>query len=413
MSSQPSSTLALETLPVDVIRDILLTLPDVASLDKLIRASPACYRVYQASKDFILFKVLRTQISPQVLREALACFQACKLRQRHDDYVEDFLKYYASHGLPASVPERVSRMLIRFHKTVELLTADFCSAKLAQHPMTNLPNVNYKPPSRTEIIRIQRGFYLFQLSCDLFRSRCRSHGMGSRREVDSDSDDESVMDNAGLLKYLLRHNYSFDDDITPLLDCLPSWKVQEFHGIFGYLDICVRKASRHWEDPQFDEGFALYNGLSFFGRLRAATTQDEREEVLESNEGRVCYNGFIIGFSDRQILDDKDFGNDSDWPDDPDFQDNPDQPNYAFLWPKLLETEPKDLVGCVDAYFRSVLRYSGYSMWDKPRLMAWGVLDEPWDQEWHNKWLRRWCHERLEWCRGGCRDIFELVMENL
>src|SRR5579862_4991735 len=88
MDRQASSPPTFETLPVDLLSEVMLILPDIASLDNLIIASPACYQVYQASKDFIAFKVFCTQISPQIFREALACFQACKLRDRQDDYVE-------------------------------------------------------------------------------------------------------------------------------------------------------------------------------------------------------------------------------------------------------------------------------------------------------------------------------------
>jgi hypothetical protein len=358
---------ALETLPVELTWEILLALPNVSSLDNLIRASPVCYRAYRSSKDAIIFKVLCTEISPQVLRQAIACYEAFQTQFKSIEEIDNFIDHFFKCGLPPSLPAPVSRKIYCFHEIVEFFTADFCSENLQRNPMTGYPDDNYERPSKTEIIRIQRGLYLFQLYCDLFRLRKNPLGQFGIC--------------ASTQAYLFLHR-------------LPRWEVQELGCIFSHLyrrlspvfdqsavhdstlitisGHLLRNAgptprsadlARDLYEPQYIDHMMCYlsHGLYFLHRLLGLQTLSERTNLLKSHFG---HDPDFLGTALAHDLFSRRVEHSED------FSDDPDRPNSAWLsfWSRN-EGNP---------YAAADLWQWGYAMWDKPRLTAWGVLDSFW-----------------------------------
>jgi hypothetical protein len=156
-----------------------------------------------------LFELPYAKIPPQVLQAAWACSRESYLwgwcGECASGCIRNFVAGfdYLYRGLPP--PRPLQKKLINFHKIVERFTEDYCSTILEYHPITRKPEVNYKSPSQTEIIRIQRGLYLYQLFCD-FQQQCKS------RETD--------------------WQYS----ACSLADKLNSWEAEELDCIYNFLE---------------------------------------------------------------------------------------------------------------------------------------------------------------------------------
>ena len=138
----------------------------------LIRASPAAYRFYLLSQNSIQAAVLANDLPPQVLSTAVACAQAQDVATGNPlDIFQITLK--TSLHSNADLNERVLARLVKTSFSILHLQSvvdrciqdfvDFCALVCTE--LNGLKNND--GTSRTELHRLRRGFYRFELLCRL------------------------------------------------------------------------------------------------------------------------------------------------------------------------------------------------------------------------------------------------------
>jgi hypothetical protein len=180
MAEQPRC-LSLESLPIELRSLILQNLPDIRSLISSLLAHSSLYDAFRDDHT-ITVKVLKNQISPpSLLYHALAVHQSASLRPRSRHQVQELLNSYhktASTQLFCLLPQVSLSDALRMAKIYEhvvFFTANFVSVTLPLLSSSkDTQDSLLAPPSPSELHRIQRSFYRFELYCNLFRRHRRS-----------------------------------------------------------------------------------------------------------------------------------------------------------------------------------------------------------------------------------------------
>ncbi|MCJ1473543.1 hypothetical protein MMC13_002194 [Lambiella insularis] len=199
--------LTIEGLPYELKVAILTRLPDLATLSALIHASPSFHQVYAAERVKVLSTVTIRDIDPALLPEALATLNSAKLTfegttgtKTWETFLDDYARKRRDNVLtPSEKFERASRLktradfladyarkrmgnvpaprdldfddilqLAHMRMTIHILTADFCRSAINCYPGFVAGHLDEVPLSPTECFRIHRGFYRYQLYCNLF-----------------------------------------------------------------------------------------------------------------------------------------------------------------------------------------------------------------------------------------------------
>ncbi|GAM86199.1 hypothetical protein ANO11243_042110 [Dothideomycetidae sp. 11243] len=163
-----SQLCALPAVPPEILALILLQLPDLKSLHA---ASTSCWAFNNAlhiSRRSITEQVLCTQIGSDVLPEAIAADETSTSTfipsRQSIGQLMSHLKQRRATKQPSSL-DRVHRMA-HFHRTVQDLTDSFVNVVLTT--AGTYPNSTHLELTPRERQRIERGFYLFQIYCNLF-----------------------------------------------------------------------------------------------------------------------------------------------------------------------------------------------------------------------------------------------------
>ena len=164
----------LELLPPELIQHIL-GLPPVATslLSSILTCSPL-YKAFIKVEVPVTSKVVRNVINKEVLPEAVATWKSSRLapwtKESLQNFADDQLR---SRQAPQSLWTLSEALpLADFHRYVEYFTLDFASQTLARLGDSSTSNtVLSNSPSSSELHRIQRAFYRFEIYCNLFRSR--------------------------------------------------------------------------------------------------------------------------------------------------------------------------------------------------------------------------------------------------
>lgn len=203
-----SQAKCIESLPVEIQRQIIFCLPSLASLGAIIRASPVFYSLFQSEPKNFIANCLILGLGDGFLdaSTAQAAMQDDFQRQRRDamkmrrepSLTWPFLESYRKkvEELPCnawihsiSLPEAVQ--MAKFHRSrVEPIVERYASWALgnigASGRPTNLSN--------TERMRIQRAMYRFQILCDVFGNRLKDDNLSANRPR-----------HLGCLRFLARH----------------------------------------------------------------------------------------------------------------------------------------------------------------------------------------------------------------
>lgn len=187
--------LCIESLPVEIQRQIMLCLPTLGSLGAIIRASPVFHSLFQSEpKNFIahcLINILGDTFLDACT--ARAAMQDDFQKERRDamklghetSIIWPFLESYRKkvQQLPCnswihsiSLPEAIEMAM--FHSsTVEPLVEEYTSWALANLGASGKPT----DLSRTERMRIQRAMYRFQIVCDVFGNKPKDGNVSDQR----------------------------------------------------------------------------------------------------------------------------------------------------------------------------------------------------------------------------------------
>lgn len=194
-AARDASAKCIETLPVEIQRQIMLCLPSLTSLGAIIRSSPVFYSLFQSEPKNFIANCLILCLGDAFLDActARAAMQDDFQKERRDamkmrrelSFIWPFLESYRKkvEELPCnawihsiSLPE--ATQMATFHiSAVEPLVEQYASWALA-----NLGTpVKETSLSRTELMRIQRAMYRFQIVCDVFGNRLKDGNLSTNR----------------------------------------------------------------------------------------------------------------------------------------------------------------------------------------------------------------------------------------
>lgn len=242
---------SVESLPVEIQQIILHQMPDFGTLQALISASPLYLKAYRSQACSILSDVLRRSIHPDVLFDALAIEDVLKLPRNYDAYVpglKAFIEQYKTTralqdgGLKPVGPSNTEK-LWDFHLSVIDVTKDFCEYALSTHPVTGESLHQYTALSPSEICRIHRAFYRYELFTRLFHTPDIYLEEQEVRHRDRDSDSDRI--SLALQRDSIR-SLDSQDMSWLFLALFKTWEVEEL--------ACVRDYIMH----RYDELYKVY-----------------------------------------------------------------------------------------------------------------------------------------------------------
>ena len=297
----------LESLSLDVKVDIFKAVPDVASLISLVLTSASFYDIFKTFAPQILSAVLSNEISAAIMDDASFTWNSSLLPEQSIAGVLDFLDIYHPHPeitagqitqpkLAASTLDD-ALAISKLHSNVRFFTEGFCSSMWSRrpfevcpftskrpdqiHPVSELPNRSCNKVSDTEIIRIMRAFYWFQLHCNLYRKCCHS-------------DDESTISD----REEEREHFAINDTVRKtFFNKFYPWEIEQLCSVHEYLN---RKLAPAFEDmvehdvswtnvvPYDDENgrnddkeLYISKGLDFIRRIIQAETFEARKTIFD------------------------------------------------------------------------------------------------------------------------------------
>ncbi|KAI0012653.1 hypothetical protein F4779DRAFT_632864 [Xylariaceae sp. FL0662B] len=159
---------AIERLPEEVLAMILRYLPDVRSLKSAVLSAKVFHIAFSPVKENITAQVRLNEIDPTVLRLAAIAVKAESDEAYNEEQCNDFIKQHLRPELP--IPDVFSRAelykISALHGCIEDLAVEFGSWALSKAP--GFPSKFTGPPSRAEMSRIQRAFYLYHIAFTLY-----------------------------------------------------------------------------------------------------------------------------------------------------------------------------------------------------------------------------------------------------
>lgn len=168
--------LSLDGLPFEMKLAILHQITDLASLQALTSASPSYHRVCGSASHSILSSVLLNHVHPDLLFDVLSIADIMKLARDYEPYGAQFKSFVERCKTKPKEPLTIQgldsetlEMLADVHLAVHHATNQFCRAALSYLPVTRKDLTSYRPLSHSEIRRIHRAFYRYELFCILFR----------------------------------------------------------------------------------------------------------------------------------------------------------------------------------------------------------------------------------------------------
>lgn len=208
-----------DRLPAGLITPILLELPNTQSLYSLIRASPKAYQVFLTSKERFLISIMRQTIQPAAFFDAMAAVKASQLREKGPNRREvmAFLRKYENRR-HKSVEQELKLLdaatavsLCQLYRSTQCFISDLASRsnfylrrcgdrrfrKVHSTPRDDFsfPKINgfdglwrgketipgdrnfiYVPLTDTEVGRLQRAFYRYELYAKIFSSDMEYNG---------------------------------------------------------------------------------------------------------------------------------------------------------------------------------------------------------------------------------------------
>ena len=164
----------ISRLPVELLRLILVALPDVDSLYSAIRSSSLWHQAFVHDKVRITSKVLLNAIDVEILPELLAAVASSSINPApqepgSEESIGSFVAQYI-HQSVTTLPElgtlRTALKVYKVFQQVEWFTEAFFNAALeTPHWPSEVPKT---APSSSERWRVNRTFCRFVIYCNIF-----------------------------------------------------------------------------------------------------------------------------------------------------------------------------------------------------------------------------------------------------
>ncbi|KAI1371051.1 hypothetical protein F4677DRAFT_436620 [Hypoxylon crocopeplum] len=361
----------VEGLPLELVRMVLSALSDVASLQAAVLSCPLFYHPFLEAETAITTPVLLNQIDANVLPKALATFESSQLRPHDTDpktweAVTDFVTRNLRQRpcAPTSWSLLKALRLERLHFHVDRLTKKFVEVALTNPPL----NPSTSTATCQERCRIERALFRFELYCNLFRE-----SMGVQPSI------------YGEQKQLFFANFAPWENEQ--LGCIHDFLVRAVSPAFNDIaehdvawGVFQVEYSNRVDSPFIQEVLSL--GLEKLHQIVNAETYEERWRLLNSRE---CPNATVSflhdGLQGANERNDNIFLDDMTPEDEvvhikqPFFADQDSGPADVWRWAHQEES----WANWVYQENRRGLRQWGYVMWDRSRLNAVGIFQDPWE----------------------------------
>lgn len=170
---------SLPGLPAEIKQCIFSSLADMASLKALILTCSSLYHAFLEVEPLILAKILQKEINPELMHDALATLQSSQIVPWNRMIARNLLMLYTTGQTSSLLPTwnlRKALVVSELQGHVQFFADRFASSALSKNPVTGLPETDPAPVSPSELMRIQRTFYRFELYRNLFVERRRGCG---------------------------------------------------------------------------------------------------------------------------------------------------------------------------------------------------------------------------------------------
>jgi hypothetical protein len=163
----------VEKFPLELRQALLSALSDVSSLRSTAMSCPSFYDAFISAEELITTQVLKNQFdNADILPEAFAAFDSSRThpwtRRRTRDFIDE---HFQSRKLPRDSWKLADALPMgNLHSCVEFFATRFAAEMLS--PSSAFAYIDPPPAwplSRSEMIRVQRAFYRFEVYCNLFR----------------------------------------------------------------------------------------------------------------------------------------------------------------------------------------------------------------------------------------------------
>lgn len=174
---EASSLSSMECLPVELLREIMAAISDIASLKMAVLSCPALYRAFSGDENAITKHVLENRFGIDTLPEAVAALDSSTLRpDSTDPWAREEIVYFVERHLhQRKLPTRPWTLATalpvgRLSFFVRRFAEKFAKAALAKEPVCRS---SLTLLTQDELWRIERTFYRFEIYCNLFRESGR------------------------------------------------------------------------------------------------------------------------------------------------------------------------------------------------------------------------------------------------
>ncbi|KAI1082677.1 hypothetical protein F5B20DRAFT_577757 [Whalleya microplaca] len=265
----------MERLPPEITQRIL----SLVDLDSLTAAKLSCRSIHDAftgAEKVITTEILRRQIDSSILPEAIAVNKSFGL---NPDDVNAVATFTSEHLVARQTPPVLCSLdealpMRRFHKYVESL-----AIRLSQDALATIPapfQTSYHPfrPTPSELFRIQRALYRYQLYCNMFGTRRVEKGEKLARYATyfAQWENEQVACVQNLLLRVIAK--PFNEHIDHDISC----------ELVPYID----------RDDSWEGWWILSRGLEYIHQLSIAKVFDEYKLLIRDGRGLPAMGYFFF-----------------------------------------------------------------------------------------------------------------------
>ncbi len=165
----------LDQLPVEVLQAVMGSLDEAIDLPNLVLSCSKLYYAFKGAELIIVQQVIANELGPEVLPEAMARLECAPIQHYRKSMVEkiSLVHFKQRKQPPPTVSLFQALRLSQFHFYVKNFTSSYVARTLALwcHPYTKTPPHGQTPVTSTEISRIQRVFYRFEIFRLLFQGK--------------------------------------------------------------------------------------------------------------------------------------------------------------------------------------------------------------------------------------------------
>jgi hypothetical protein len=156
-------------IPTELIQRVFSQFDDIETL----RAAALCcrtfYQAFTSIEELLTANIIVRQIHPTVLPHAIIVHVSSTLTNEHA-VVRNFSEDYLSKKLAPPTTWKIADALplSRFHASVNRFATRLSCTALEHAPSSPKDPPQQEVPTITEVLRVQRALYCYQLFCNMF-----------------------------------------------------------------------------------------------------------------------------------------------------------------------------------------------------------------------------------------------------